>query len=784
MIVPQSITAGGQHENSIAFLQSFAIQENQRRAAKQKPTLSIEEHAAHRAQLTDVLFIKPKYSSETEINVSGIFRKWTRYCSELKVGDWRATIRNLTRQTAQDFVLYMCERYRITSWGSVEEYIRQFQQLYTTVNGHYLDRNDAKEVYKYYRRVCIPRFGHRAPNIDGKPVLNVDNLRVLLTFNMAFDTSIFPGERHRISLAGCYQLLCYTGARPAELVDGERKKPKDGSLEELFGYKVAQPQPSGNDECQVPPSSKDTKLIESLLMQETAGRGRPKALCYEDIQMMIVRHPVTGRSIPAMAIKFVHHKGADNKPRPTIFFFTPTKKLVFCAVSTILALALHDNAFDAPSMTTASAIFGARPSSFKDSVPLRWKVSKMKTPVFRRYHGATLSEDEAMLYSKLRDDLAEQSLNSGYEKPWTPRFARRGASNAANGDAPDSVRDQMMRHDPSFRTFHHAYLNEIANFDLQNAFLEEEKQNQLFRLFAHVSLTRDPRATADMVPEEVWANLPPDPEILELEMERAKLKQGNYRIDGHPEEDKIRQLTEDIRKRRAQRDQQVVKRYREHYFYNRPTWDIERQARGEAEEEYAEPVINVNIPERARLAHIFCHQPDDLSEDQLFQLKIEAVSLMVALCDKRETVRHNRIRQRAEAQLSIMTERLEIEDETLPSPDRFPLLLHAAQCPDCIGDERLSCEERAFTYCRPTVMNDHFDDQHLTKREQAERRGEKIRCEHPKCRDLKFQHIDHFRNHVQKVHGVTLRSVEQVQQRRQRKEKRRRMVRKQVLLGQ
>jgi hypothetical protein len=45
---------------------------------------------------------------------------------------------------------------------------------------------------------------------------------------------------------------------------------------------------------------------------------RPKALCYEDIQMMIVRHPTTGRCMPAMAIKFVHHKGADNKPKPYI----------------------------------------------------------------------------------------------------------------------------------------------------------------------------------------------------------------------------------------------------------------------------------------------------------------------------------------------------------------------------------------------------------------------------------------------------------------------------------
>ncbi|RSL41531.1 hypothetical protein CEP54_015788 [Fusarium duplospermum] len=121
-----------------------------------------------------------------------------------------------------------------------------------------------------------------------------------------------------------------------------------------------------------------------------------------------------------------------------------------------------------------------------------------------------------------------------------------------------------------------------------------------------------------MVPEDVWASLPPDPEI----------KQGNYRIDGHTDEGKIRQPTQEIRMKRAQRDRQVVKEYRDYYFYNQPTWDIERQARGE-EEKYAEPDINVIIPEHAALAKLFCRQPDDLTEDQIFERKIEAINLMI-----------------------------------------------------------------------------------------------------------------------------------------------------------
>ncbi|RKL20511.1 hypothetical protein BFJ72_g15059 [Fusarium proliferatum] len=723
MTTSATTARNGLNQNHASFLERFNARQAQNRAAKQKPTLSVEEHAAHRA-----------------------------YCADMKVGEWKATLENLDRGTTQDFLLYNCERYKITSWGSGNEYIRQFQQLYTTVNGQYMDRNDTKEVYKYYRSVLVPRFGHRPPNIDGKPVLNVDNLRAILTFNIAYDTTIFPGERHRINLAGCYQLLCYTGARPAELVDGERQKPKDVKSRK--------------------PLRTNSPRFSMAFSAKRLGRGRPKALCYEDIQMMIVRHPATERCMPAMAIRFLvlvvptgeHSAILYNNDRcGTVFYFAPTRKLLFCAVSTILALALHDNAFDAPSLTDAAVIFRSQPPRFKHCIPLRWKKSMLMTPIFRRYRGTELSADEAMLYSKLRDDIGQQSLDSGHERRWTPRFARRGAGNAANGDAPDSVRDQMMRQDPRFMTFQSAYLNEIANFDLQNAFLEEEKESQLFRLFAHVSLTRDPRVTADMVPDEVWANLAQDPEIVELEEQRAQLKRGKYRIEGHEDEEEIRQLTNKIRTKRAYREKQV--------------------ARGEEEEEYTEPVVDVHIPERDRLANILCHQPDGLTEDQVLEQRIEAIQLMVALCDKRETVKRHRVQQnvRTQAQPHIKTEPSEADSEPEHNLNQFPILMQPGQCPDCIGDERLSLEERAFSYCRPTVRNDHFDDQHLIDRERALQRGEKMVCTHPACRsqnqgqNLEFHNMDHFRAHVQTIHRVTLRSSCQVEQRRLRKLRRRKM---------
>ncbi|KAJ5681616.1 FluG domain-containing protein [Penicillium maclennaniae] len=680
--------------------------------------LSVDQHAAHRKKMEDVRYIKPKYALETQINISTIQRKWQRYCEEMNFGDWKEKIKRIHRTLMQDFFLW---------------------QLYTNVTGSFVDRNDMKEVYKYHAIVLIPRFGLRAPNIDGKPVLNVDSLLAILTFNIAFDTGTFPLELQRVNLSGCYMVLCYTGARPAELVNNEKKRPKDGSFEKLFGSKVIM---SNNEDGEA--TDESSSKLDSLLCKETIGRDRPKALCYEDILMMIVRDPVTGRCVPAMSIKFIHHKGCDNKPKPTIFFFTLARKVIFCPILLFLSIALFDHAFDAECLEDAKSLLGTEVPNGRQCLPLRWKKSKLKTPFFRRVvRDGILSEDEAMFYSTLKDNMSRQSLEAGFEKAWTPRFGRRGAANAANGNAPDAVRDQMMRHDPKFYTFQDAYLNQIANFDLQNAFLEEEMENQLFRVFAHVGLTRDRRATRDMVPAEVWANLPPDPEITAPEEQRAELKQGQYQFRGLENESQIRKLTDTIRTKRAQHEKKIVEEYRRYYFYHSPTWELERQARGEQTQEYAEPAVDLLIPERARLAELLCHQPKDLTNEQLFQRRVEVLDLHEA----------------------------GPEAGCEPAPDPFPLLMDTNQCPECFGDERLTPGQRKFRYCRPTKRNDHFDDQHLQGKELAEQLRQRILCN--SCKVM-LESVDHFRTHVQLVHGIKLRPSDEAQKRRARKHKLRR----------
>ncbi|KAK4220404.1 hypothetical protein QBC38DRAFT_550690, partial [Podospora fimiseda] len=285
---------------------------------------------------------------------------------------------------------------------------------------------------------------------------------------------------------------------------------------------------------------------------------------------MVVRHPETGEDVLAMSTKFVHHKVADNKPKP---------------------------------------IFSGKEPGPVKCTPLRWKEEWLKQPVFRRHEDSVEDSDEPkyqpLSYQKLHDDMERQSLDAGEENAIEPKAWRRGAANVANGNASDAVRDHVMHHDPKWATFNSAYINEKVGFHLQKAFLDEPTEDSLLAMLSHIGLMRDPRASKDMVPDGVWEMMPPDPETEKLDTERARLKGGQYRIKGSENDDRIRELTRLTAAKVARWKNDIRRAYREDYFYNRPTWDVE--ANGQEKREYIEPAIDLYTPERAQLAEILCN---------------------------------------------------------------------------------------------------------------------------------------------------------------------------------
>ena len=53
-------------------------------------------------------------------------------------------------------------------------------------------------------------------------------------------------------------------------------------------------------------------------------------------------------------------------------------------------------------------------------------------------------------------------------------------------------------------------------------------------------------------------------------------------------------------------------------------------------EEYIEPIVQHQLPERIELQKILCEFPKDLNDHDLCQRRIDAVNWMVALCRRRE----------------------------------------------------------------------------------------------------------------------------------------------------
>ena len=162
--------------------------------------------------------------------------------------------------------------------------------------------------------MLMPALGRYHFNADSKPVIGLGGQLAVLTQNKAYHTTIFPSERQRMDLWGIYLLKGYTGGRAAEFVDNERKPPKDGSLEELFGSTWARHEDSEDKEA----LKKKWRLLEDMLSQAIRKLDRTKALYYGDILLAVVRHPETGKDGLVMAIKLIHHKGEDRKPRPYV----------------------------------------------------------------------------------------------------------------------------------------------------------------------------------------------------------------------------------------------------------------------------------------------------------------------------------------------------------------------------------------------------------------------------------------------------------------------------------
>ncbi|KAG5748063.1 hypothetical protein H9Q70_009255 [Fusarium xylarioides] len=760
------------HEDVTNALQNAAKRrhaDTQRRKEEQRFTLNAQGYRQLRTQLNEKEFLSPLDADTTKANIFYIKKKFMRR--------------------------------KPTKKKTLNQYWRDFKMLYRRANkGVVINTNDSQEIVKYINGDLSMQF--RLDSLPKpKPVMGVDDLLLGLTHHWSRDTSVFPTEDDRLDLPTIMLFQAYSACRPAELVDGTKSRGhKDPLLEEpddLLQDTEEQEDNDADDENEDPMLRDNRALCSDVIVSDnsledgTVGATPPpdkgaalqsqahpplgdrqpdplrkhKALCYEDLTLWIVKDPVGyGRDVLAMEVYFRFHKGSDNKPKPTVFLFREHPLPMLCPISHILARALRDDAIQVNGYRAAEPFFSTRLG--KDAVKVHWKSSTLKSPVFRKSirteHGTwTKSLTDPMKYATYAFYLDRIGRDLGSEEKWMSYCMRRGNANAIIGIAPDPVVDQVMRHDPMTGCLANAYLNHRVGFNVQDAYLERDPSaDGLTRAFTHMSIRCNPEVPKE-IPKSVLDLLPLDLDITELSHQikrKAYEMKSSYRFiwraPGAQQEEYARMRQDLINAEKRYRAEMTTV-YQEACRCRFHDEELERQLQKVYTEKGAELMLKYRLVERTYLQKLLCDFDTNQSVREVTERKIRAINGMVALARRRE-VRRNTLKGEAEHRPIMYASEQEVTVSTgTKLKQTVPLILEKTQCIYCVGDERLSYADRTRKFSRVSHMMSHVENVHL--------RQEPARtawvCHHPECRPLGdfLKSLEHFKHHVQEVHGVKLR---------------------------
>ncbi|KAM3084702.1 hypothetical protein ACMFMG_003160 [Clarireedia jacksonii] len=180
---------------------------------------------------------------------------------------------------------------------------------------------------------------------------------------------------------------------------------------------------------------------------------------------------------------------------------------------------------------------------------------------------------------------------------------------------------------------------------------------------------------------------------------------------------------------------EIEKEFRKDYFFRVHNEMMKKQlhrqsgkATGDKEDDT--PIVQYQLNERYQLQQILCDFSKKQNQQEIVSRKISAINLIVALASRQE-------RQTRKPRLALILKDTDKKESPAPasslSPDEFPMVCAKTQCIICIGNERLSYEQRTH--------------------------GAFV-CYHPICKaeGLILDNMMQFKSHVARAHGIELRA--------------------------
>lgn len=128
-----------------------------------------------------------------------------------------------------------------------------------------------------------------------KPVMNVDDIFLILHHHWVLDTSIFPHERQRLQLALLLLLSAYTATRPGALV--YKATNRRAQMEHYIGWEDDEDSANEGNEANL-------------------GWEDIKTLCYEDVTLVLLPNSDGKRDVLVLEVALKYTKGWKMKPKP------------------------------------------------------------------------------------------------------------------------------------------------------------------------------------------------------------------------------------------------------------------------------------------------------------------------------------------------------------------------------------------------------------------------------------------------------------------------------------
>ncbi|CAG8258763.1 unnamed protein product [Penicillium olsonii] len=483
LLLPEAMTASDSYASRI----------------KAKIVPSPEYYVQRRRQLEKSI-IQKRHAVSTKNNIEYIKRKWIKHCDFLGKKEYLKSLHAAKKEDVMIFLEWILHNSKIKKFSSLHENWRLWCQLYRKAVGRSLHAKSCQDINDYMNKDLVERF-NLDRSVEEKPVMNVDDLYIVLHYHWTKDTTPYPDGRQIIQLAFVLLVSAYTASRPGALVYVEKNE--QTNVQHFFG------------------SVNQVDATETEKMDEWDLRDEDlKTLCYGQISLILLPNPGGIRDHLVMEVDLKHTKGHDKRPKKKIFLMSEVKQPFFDIVMLVVAMAFLDGAFESR-IRSIEDIFASRVEPPRYSLQLRFVKEKLNVPICRQpistHCGISTHEIKPLKYHTYLYYLERLSFAVGMPRAMKPYDLRRGTGEAVEKTAPLPLLQQVMGH--VYASTFQTYMNQRVQSHVQAAFLGIPSEDALMNILSHQSRYIDPRAPShyDDLPATTRASLSTHPEIVGLQ---------------------------------------------------------------------------------------------------------------------------------------------------------------------------------------------------------------------------------------------------------------------------